>query len=387
MKTVLLAWELGGGLGHIGRLQAIAKVLTTKGYQPVFVIRNLNEANALLNNTAWRIYQAPVFMKHTRRGFAAASHADLLMNNGFAKAAELLPQVSAWQTFIETFNPSLIIADHSPTLCLAARGMVPVVSIGTGFTLPPVDTHEFPRLRDDVPVTAPQSHLLEVIREVQKLRRMPCPETVTGIMDTERRLLCTLPELDPYQSIREEPGIGPIGELPQYKPVPLEPGLFIYITSDYAALDILGLCMADLDIPVHAYIRGDSGVIANFLDRRGVTIYREPPKLADILPRVSAILHHGGNFTTHAALVAGRPQLIVPRYYEAALNGRLLESLGVGINMEKMITMEELKKALRKVLYEPDISGESAKLAISIHQREPLEGLKTAVDTCLEFLT
>ncbi|MCG8324934.1 MAG: hypothetical protein MI673_05410, partial [Thiotrichales bacterium] len=306
MKTVLLAWELGGGLGHVGRLQAIARQLAAQGYQPVFVIRNLNEASSLLDYSGWRIYQAPVFMKFARGGFASASHADLLMHNGFAKAGELLPQVSAWQTLIETCKPSLIIADHSPTLCLAARGIVPVVAIGTGFTLPPVDKPEFPRLRDDVPSTAPQSHLLDVIQEVQKQRRLPCPETVTGIMDTERRLLCSLPELDPYRSVRQEPCVGPIGILPAYTPVPLQPALFVYITADYSALDVLGLCLADLDIPVHVFIRGDSGVFANFLEGRGITVYREAPELSGILPQVSAVVHHGGNFTSHAALVAGR---------------------------------------------------------------------------------
>ena len=382
----MYGWELGGGLGHVGRLQAIAEVLASSGYQPVFAIRDLGDASVLLKNRDWRIYQAPVFMKPARSGLAASSYADLLMHNGFANAGDLMPQVSAWQTLIESTDPSLIIADHSPTLCLAARGQVPVISIGTGFTLPPVESDEFPRFRDDVPPLAPQQHLLNVIQAVQDLRQKPVPGTVTEMMNTEKRLLCSIPELDPYQAIRQEPGIGPIGVMPEYEPVPLEPSLFVYINDNYAKIDLLGNCLADLDIPVHAFITGNTGVLANFLGSQGVKVYEEAPKLADILPRFSAVIHHGGNFTSHAALVAGRPQLILPRFYEAALNGRILEKLNVAINLEKEVTADSLSKAVRDVLFEPEISGQAANLARTIQQREPLHGLETAVQACRDIL-
>src|SRR5262245_66021517 len=38
-RKVILAWELGGGLGHTGRLVAVSKHLRERGFDPVFALQ------------------------------------------------------------------------------------------------------------------------------------------------------------------------------------------------------------------------------------------------------------------------------------------------------------------------------------------------------------
>jgi len=50
-----------------------------------------------------------------------------------------------------------------------------------------------------------------------------------------------------------------------------------------------------------------------------------------LLPRVAAIVHHGGAGTTTAAAMAGKPQLIVPHMYDQYYWAHRVEQLGIGI--------------------------------------------------------
>jgi rhamnosyltransferase subunit B len=52
-----------------------------------------------------------------------------------------------------------------------------------------------------------------------------------------------------------------------------------------------------------------------------------------LLPRVRALVHHGGIGTTAQALKAGLPQLIVPSAYDQFDNAMRIERLGVGLSL------------------------------------------------------
>jgi UDP:flavonoid glycosyltransferase YjiC (YdhE family) len=52
-----------------------------------------------------------------------------------------------------------------------------------------------------------------------------------------------------------------------------------------------------------------------------------------LLPRVGAIVHHGGIGTLAAAIEAGMPQLVVPRAHDQPDNAARLSRLGVGTTL------------------------------------------------------
>src|SRR5262249_47793402 len=54
-----------------------------------------------------------------------------------------------------------------------------------------------------------------------------------------------------------------------------------------------------------------------------------------LLPRASALVHHGGIGTALQALAAGIPQLIVPVFLDQPDNGRRLARLGVAATVRR----------------------------------------------------
>jgi len=337
MKTVLLAWELGEGLGHIGGLRLIAKELAAQGWQPILALRDVSGTNAILKDDGFRVLQAPVLanpIPPEGRPFGPSGYADILAIYGFSDADILGPMVAAWQNLIDLVKPDLIVADHSPTLCLAAHGTVPVVIVGYGFTVPPCDLPEFPVLRAEVPPMASESQLLDVVNQVQAHRDRPTLDRLPDLLRGSMRAVCTYPALDPYRRFRREPAIGPLEPVPDFAEPPEKPHLFAYLASDYKAIDELAVALGDLKIPVSVYIRGRPGAIRIFLRKRGVTVYDTPPSLGEVLPVSSVVLSHGGIGMVHAALAAGRPHIVAPRHMEASLTAKSLQSLGIGVRMD-----------------------------------------------------
>jgi len=166
-----MGWELGGGLGHVRRLLDLAQPIAARGHKIVFAVRNLRETAPLFDGLPFSCVQAPYYTGRSstrpRAPFRAASYTDVLAVCGFADAADLLARVRAWEGLTDLARPQLIVADHSPTLCLAAYGAQPIVNVGNGFVIPPADGSEFPVLSDDTVPVASDGDLLDIVRQVQ----------------------------------------------------------------------------------------------------------------------------------------------------------------------------------------------------------------------------
>lgn len=89
--------------------------------------------------------------------------------------------------------------------------------------------------------------------------------------------------------------------------------------------------------------------------------------LPTVLPRVKAIVHHGGIGTTAQALAAAVPQLIVPFAYDQFDNAVKLEKIGAGISLisKKSYSVERAAKALEDLL-----TSEAIKSQCSIYSKK-----------------
>lgn len=70
-----------------------------------------------------------------------------------------------------------------------------------------------------------------------------------------------------------------------------------------------------------------------------------------LLPKVAAVVHHGGAGTTAAGLRAGRPTVICPFFGDQPFWGRRIHELGAGSRPipQKQLTRDKLAAALREV--------------------------------------
>ena len=89
----------------------------------------------------------------------------------------------------------------------------------------------------------------------------------------------------------------------------------------------------------------------------GVFIARSPPHAA-LLPRVAALVHHGGAGTTAAAARAGIPQIVVPHFVDQYYWAHQIHRRGLGSRPipRTDLTAARLARAIGEVLSRPEIA-------------------------------
>jgi len=101
--------------------------------------------------------------------------------------------------------------------------------------------------------------------------------------------------------------------------------------------------------------------------------------LAEILPHVSAVIHHGGVGTTHAAIVHGIPQIIVPHAGDQRRQAQGIQRTKAGIAMlPKDVTLDDLSQSLARLL--PDLSPMRANAQALQAEFATLGGVDRAAD-------
>jgi UDP:flavonoid glycosyltransferase YjiC (YdhE family) len=389
MKTVLLAWELGANLGHAGPLLLIARALKRQGHRPIFVLRDVVGPRLALAAEDIDIFQAPVWPESDflrGRPFRIASYADNLAMFGFAEPEGLAAMVRAWDDLLALIKPDLVICDHSPTLCLAAFGTIPVAIVGNGYTVPPVHEPRFPALYAQQPVLVAETRILESVAKVQRQRGRSVPATLPALFDAPLRVIATFPELDPYRASRREPVIGPLETMPADSPRPATPQVFAYLGHEHPSVATIVECLIELNCAVEIYLRGEVGALRGVLAARGARVHAKPPPLSEVVPRCWIVVSHGGSTTAHAALAGGRPQLVLPTHVEQELTAEALVAMEVGAVVERGAKKPEIMTALQDVLESSAMRYAAHARAARIAARPLLDALALVTDACLKLL-
>src|SRR5690348_15509947 len=124
MATILLAWELGAGLGHLQRLRPLAEELLRRGHRVVASLRDIPRAGAVFGGMQVRLLQAPQKLRPPPDEFKPPlTLPHILHNTGFGDDMELAALAGAWRNLLELVRPDAVVFDHSPTALLASRGL------------------------------------------------------------------------------------------------------------------------------------------------------------------------------------------------------------------------------------------------------------------------
>lgn len=328
-KTILLAWELGEGLGHLPPLKAIAAAARAEGATAVFALRDPVQTRQSLAGLG-QILPAP-FWPAPAPAAASGTYADILAANGLSSAANARALIAAWDAVIDLVKPDIVVCEHAPGAALSAFGRIPVAFVGNGFVVPPADTAEFPPFEMGRGEPQRQQPVLGVMQEALTGLGRKVPVAISEPFRGAFRGVFTFPALDTYRHVRREPVLGPIEPVPQLSPLPAARRLFAYSASDYALIGEVTQALMDLGPQAEAYFRGSLGARAAVIKSRGVAMHETAPPLGEVLARASAVFSHGGSGFTYAAFAAGRPHILNPRHFEAQATARALEELGAGI--------------------------------------------------------
>ena len=378
------------GMGHLARLLPITRALSERNHQVVFFLRNPHECTKVITkekipilpvmNIVPTIPEMSVLHRYN-------SYSDLIAITGGCDQEHLFTTTLSWKTLFDIYKPDLIVCDHSPICCLAAFGRIPVVLLGDGFTLPPAHEPVFPVHRGASPIIEP-ARLLENMRIVQKMHGHKIPQTITEPFRTAARLFCTLPELDHYPLMRRDTVIGPPPN-DLFEPIapPTEPKWFAYLKAGFPVTSKILENLCIVKFPGEVYVSGLTPEWKDRLTRSNIVVHSDPPSMNQMFPRISVVLHHGGNGLTCAALSAGRSQIVIPMYQETGLTAERLRHTGV----EHILTPKEIQSGntcnvISEVAESKSMMERAQAIARNIQLRGPSRFLETCIETCEEIL-
>lgn len=389
-QTVLLAGELGAGLGHVVPLFRIAAALRGQAdargidLRFVFAVHDPSQLHEMKRpgDLALQSPRTPAqgdIKSHT------ASYAEILIVSGFARLSDLQKGLANWDDLFALVEPSLLIADHSPTAVLAAKGRIPTLVTGNGFSVPPSVIETYPALLADRSAPAVQAQLRDNVNEALKSRGQAPVSRLPLFLKGDARAIFTVRELDPYGALRDTPLAGPYERGLAPTALPAEPKLFLYGHTSVPSFPDLVRAALETGLPICAYLTGNNEEMGFLLRQRGAEIFRTMPDLADLLPRVSLVLSNGGVGLAQASLLAGRPQIVCPIHGESLMTARALEKMGCAIVV--MDTgVDTLTETIATAAQNRSLQQACLLAAAKMAPGLPKTALTDVADACLDLL-
>jgi hypothetical protein len=390
MKTVLMAWELGGGMGHVVTLRRLARSLRPLDVRIVAAVKNVEAARLLCSETI-EVIQAPLWPSASMSAgqiaaTSSASMGDILATAGLRDADGLQRLLGAWDSVLLRVKPDLVVSHLAPAVALAGRGKVPLILVGDGYTLPPDRVRQFPPLHAKTP-PGNETVTLEVLNGVLHSRGAARLDHLPQIFSGDARLVMAFPLLDPYFAWRTEPLLGPLLAHVPVAAVAKKPSIFAYLSRGYPLhRDIpTALLTHAPNLRIHAPDLPEPQM--RDLKRAGAVVYRDFVAPAEALMSAALVVHFGGSGLAAEALTAGIPQLILSMQIEQWLNGSALQNAGLGRVIEAFDPSTRVTSEIDSLLADTAIIAAAAD-AGRLH-RELLSGtdvLATFERTCRSLL-
>ncbi len=367
MAKILFAWELGGDYGHLSRLIPVALALKRRGHDPVFALRELIGAQALLGPHGFTWFQAPLWLGRLTNLPDAIGYAEMLMRFGFLNARALVGICRAWRNLVGLLKPDLLVLDHAPTALLATRGMgVPRMNLGTGFLIPPAQ-RPLPPFRWWEPTN--QARLVDSEERVRQTANealfMLGAEPLASLREMlacDAELLCCFPDLDHYPARAAGEYAGPVFSLGQGVAPAWPAGegarVFAYLKPDYPGLERVLDALRDARCRVLAHVPGAARKTLQDYTSERMAFSAAPVDIEAARSGTDVAVGHGGVGMTTAMLLAGKPMLLLPTHMEQMMFARCAEQAGMAAVLQSQ-AVAGVARSLKRLL----LSAEAAQAA------------------------
>jgi UDP:flavonoid glycosyltransferase YjiC (YdhE family) len=370
MATILFAWELGAGLGHLTNLRPLVAGLIERQHQVVMVLRDLSRVRSIIPEPTATLYQAPHRTRSSDPSIEPCTFAQILAHVGFGDRDELAAMVEAWRNIYRAVQPDVIVFDHSPTALLAARGSpARRALLGAGFFCP-VDETPLPNLRpwsepDPAQLARDEALILDRINTVLTASRQPAIERVSQLYHpVDENFLTTFRELDPYPNrtdVRYWGALTDAGGTAADWPGGNGPRVFAYL-KPCAALPPLFAALVKLDARVLAYVDGFSEKLRQRFMSPRIRIVDQPLDVRQTVAGCDVAVLNGNHGTVAAMLLAGQPTLQIPIYLDQALVMQAVVRQGCGLGASPTGT-DPISQRLEALLREPKFSAAAQQFA------------------------
>ncbi len=326
---ILLAWELGGGLGHVTKFMVLAERLLAHGFELWAACQNLTSADVTLGQLGVRLVQAPVWPSGPGNIPEPINYAGILARKGWLSADGLAGMARGWRNLVDAIAPRMIVANHAPSLLLGLRGSdIPILFADTPFGIPPL-TSPFPNMRywqgaELLPVMhAIEERVLTTANQALGVLEQPILPRLCDLFQNVETCLMGAPELDHYPERGSADYYGPLyaetwGEAPIW---PRGEGkhVFVYLYTAHALFEPILNHLAGLPCKVLVYAANLPDAAAAVLRKPNIVVRNQPQRMAEVLARADLVIHHAGIGLASQALRAGVPLLMLPNHLEQAM--------------------------------------------------------------------
>jgi UDP:flavonoid glycosyltransferase YjiC (YdhE family) len=383
MARIALAWELGGGSGHVAALVAAGSALQDAGHGVQLFLRDTSAGVDLpgavaLSRAAAPVWDGPLVHPQPR------NYGEILANFGYAQLDSLRPLVAAWRLRLRDYN--LIVCNTAPAAHLAARTLgIPSLEISQGYNVPPAALPS-PPLADWNPpplaeLVAADRAVLEATNTLLRESRATELRTIGELIEPHAFLL-TYPELDvygpragaEYLGVLEPPAEGDPPQWPEGAP-----RLFLFLPPDHPHLARLLRALGILGWPAAGYLRGGAALEASPSNLR---LSSRPLDVARALGESQLVVSHAGHTSAAQTLLAGRPALLLPTHLEQFLTMRRVVRMGAGLGVEPGTQAPDLIGALRILATSPSYRDQAAAFAERYAAHSRRAALRTLLARC-----
>lgn len=360
-RTVLCTWEVGGELGHISRLSAIAKVLEKAGYRVVMALKDLSRAYPFFTGTCITLMQAPVWLPKITLQRPIACQADSMLLLGYLEPDPLECQMLAWRALVDAVRPDLLVFDFSPTAMLALRDYaIPKVMVGTGFAEPAPGERLAdwrPTHANDDLVARQEQRVLSVINQVLTRRGETPHVCLADVFQADLTLIGNLRELDFYPqrpATRYCLAATPTAGGHMTFAATGRPRMVAYLKPAHPGFAQVLAALAQVEADVIAVCpMAPPGSLEKW-QRSNVRFTRDLVNLPMLMTQADLFVGHGNAGTVRESLVAGVPVMVLPIQLEQLLTGKRLQNLGVGCMLEGEPDGATIASAIHKMLQQRD---------------------------------
>lgn len=333
MLRTVFCWEMGANYGHIAGFLPIYKELKRRGVDVWVIARDSTHVHLLGDEAITQCLQAPS-PRFNPAPRDLHTFADLLAQIGYLNEQVLSHYVLDWCELILPLKPDWIIADHAPTVQLAARALgIPACLIGTGFILPPVKKF-FPPLFFEFAQSVNQvdEKILYTMNKVLALFKAEPYREIGDLFNSSRQFLCSFAEQDHYGARSNVPYWGALFDSSFGEEFTFPSGAefysFAYLTSKIKGFEHAVAAVANLPGFKLLHIpAADKNIIEQYRNRNDVVIKSEPVLLSSVLDRVDFVAHQGGMGVSAQCLLKGVPQVLIPTQTEQRMLARQMLTL------------------------------------------------------------
>jgi UDP:flavonoid glycosyltransferase YjiC (YdhE family) len=348
MRRRLLAFPWPVGAGHTGRCLALARVLG-EDYEVVFAS---DPTGGMVASAGSETVRAGA-----RRGMPALPSVtylaitgpeDAFASMGYHRASRIRDEVEADRELIRRLRPDAVITHMHPTSVIAARCEgVPVVSVADADFFVTGPFGWMPWLGDGQRQLSRFPGCLGVFNDVLATYRQKAVDECSDLLLGDVTLIASVPEVERpdrrYASRPDMHYIGPLiwdsdarGELAaRLRSFTGSGRIRVYASAGGGALSTHEFAGAARVAAVlgswSLVLSGGIGDVPVDMDERNV-LHHSFGGITSASAWADVVVCHGGHSTILAALLAGKPVVVVPSMSENEGNGRYLVSAnGVGV--------------------------------------------------------